>query len=143
MVNTQRITVQGDRLVDPQGRHVILHGINLVNKDPAAGCLGDEGPELFAAMRDWGFNCIRLGIIWDGLEPEPGVYDETYLQGIDRQIAWAKENDLVVFLDMHKVKLTPAANGFEVAPTSQGSDSVHIEIPPAGQACTRHLVIGA
>jgi endoglycosylceramidase len=100
--NTQRIAVQGDRFVDPQGRHVILHGINLVNKDPGVGYLGDEGPELFAAMRDWGLNCIRLGVIWDGLEPEPGAYDEAYLQGIDRQIAWAKENELVVFLDMHQ-----------------------------------------
>ncbi|MBN1582657.1 MAG: cellulase family glycosylhydrolase [Anaerolineae bacterium] len=102
MDNPQKITIKGDRFIDPQGRHVLLHGINLVNKDPSAGYLGNQGPELFAAMRDWGFNCVRLGVIWDGLEPEPGVYNEAYLKGIDRQIAWARENELGVFLDMHQ-----------------------------------------
>ena len=46
-------------------------------------------------------------------------------------------------LDGHKVELAPAANGFKAAATSPGSNSVYIEIPPAGQACTRHLVIEA
>ena len=70
--NLQGIYCQGNRFVDAQGRHVLLHGINLVNKNPDAGYFFDEGPERFAAMADWGFNCVRLGVIWDGLEPEPG-----------------------------------------------------------------------
>ena len=102
MRTSQQITVQSERFVDPQGRQVLLHGINMVNKNANAGYLGDEGPELFAAMADWGSNCVRLGVIWDGLEPEPGVYDEGYLQGLDRQIAWAGEYSLNVFLDMHQ-----------------------------------------
>jgi endoglycosylceramidase len=96
------LTTQTGRFVDPQGRQVILHGINLVNKDPEVGYLGPEDIKTFAAFRRWGFNCVRLGIIWDGLEPEPGVYNEAYLQGIDRRIAWAKANNLYVFLDMHQ-----------------------------------------
>ena len=79
-----------------------MHGISLVNKDPSVGYLGTEGARAFSAMRDWGLNCIRLGVIWDGLEPQPGVYDETYLQGIDRQISWARAHGLYVFLDMHQ-----------------------------------------
>jgi len=90
------------RFIDPQGRQVLLHGINLVNKDPKAGYLGLADLKTFAAFRRWGLNCVRLGVIWDGLEPEPGVFEEAYLQGIDRQIAWAKANDLYVFLDMHQ-----------------------------------------
>lgn len=88
--------------MDFQERHVILHGVNVVNKSPAEGYLFDAGPELFAALRDWGFNVVRFGVIWDGLEPEPGVYDEAYLARIDRQITWAKEAGLLVFLDMHQ-----------------------------------------
>lgn len=98
----QFITTSGKAFIDPQGRQLILHGINVVNKNPAVNYLGDEGPADFAAMRSWGFNCIRLGIIWDGLEPEPGVYDENYLAGIDKRIQWAQENDLYVILDMHQ-----------------------------------------
>lgn len=88
--------------MDAQERHVILHGINLVNKSPAEGYLFDTGPELFAALRDWGFNVVRLGVIWDGLEPEPGVYDEAYLARLDQHIAWAWAAGLLVFLDMHQ-----------------------------------------
>jgi endoglycosylceramidase len=96
------IQPHGPRLVDREGRQVLLHGINLVNKNPAARYLGDEEPETFAAFREWGFNCVRLGVIWDGLEPEPGVYDDEYLAGLDRRIAWARDAGLVVYLDMHQ-----------------------------------------
>ena len=121
------ITTQAGRFIDPQGRQVILHGINLVNKDPKAGYLGPEDLKTFAAFRRWGLNCIRLGIIWDGLEPEPGVFDETYLQGIDRQIAWAKANDLYVVLDMHQdlYSVLYADGAPEWATLSEGQPHIH------------------
>jgi len=53
-------------------------------------------------MADWGFNCLRLGIIWDGLAPEPGKFNEEYLRKIDGQIRWAKRSGLYVLLDMHQ-----------------------------------------
>lgn len=98
----QNISVQGERFIDAQGRHVLLHGISLINKNKGEGYLLDAGQELFAALRDWGFNVIRLGVIWDGLEPQPGVFDEGYLRGIDQRIAWAGHHGLHVFLDMHQ-----------------------------------------
>ncbi len=96
------VSVFNDKFLDAQGRHLLLHGINLVNKNKKVNYLGDEGADTFADMKKWGLNCIRLGIIWDGLEPKPGVYDESYLKGIDQRIAWAKENGLYVILDMHQ-----------------------------------------
>ena len=94
--------IRKQKFVDTDGRQIIFHGINVVNKNKEWNYLGKEGLKDFAAMRDWGFNCIRLGIIWDGVEPEPGVYDDKYLAGIDQRIAWAKENGLAVILDMHQ-----------------------------------------
>ena len=102
MSAADNVKVRNACFVDQHGRQVLLHGISLVNKDPQAGYLFDIGPELFSKMADWGFNVIRLGVIWDGLEHEPGVFDERYLQRLDQQIAWAKQHNLSVFLDMHQ-----------------------------------------
>jgi endoglycosylceramidase len=96
------LSVKDGRFVDTYGRQVILHGINLVNKNKASGYIGDETLRDFEQMADWGFNCIRLGVIWDGLEPEPGKFNERYLEKIDRQIRWARRNGIYVFLDMHQ-----------------------------------------
>lgn len=72
LVSTSRLQILGSRFVDPQGRHVLLHGINVVNKNRHEDYIVDEGPGFYTRLRDWGFNAIRLGVIWDGLEPEPG-----------------------------------------------------------------------
>ncbi len=96
------ISIQGDRFIDDRGNQIILHGVNLVNKDKSVNYLGSENENDFKLMRSWGMNCIRLGIIWDGLEPQPGVYDDDYLEGIDKRIEWAKQNGLYVILDMHQ-----------------------------------------
>jgi endoglycosylceramidase len=88
--------------IDDLGRQVILHGVNLVNKNAHSGYLGEVGAEDFARMRDWGFNCVRLGVIWDGLEPQPGVINQDYLAGVAKRVGWAKEHGLYVILDMHQ-----------------------------------------
>lgn len=96
------VSIEGQNFIDPQGRTLTLHGINVVNKNSENNYLGHISKEEFAMFKAWGFNVIRLGIIWDGLEPEPGVYNEAYLKGIDQMIQWASESDLYVFLDMHQ-----------------------------------------
>ncbi len=109
------LAVKGGTFVDAAGREVILHGVNIVDKSKAHGYLSWHGPEEFAKMRDWGFNCIRLVIIWDGVEPEPGTYDDEYLAGVDKRIQWAKENGMYVLLDMHQ-DLFSAKFGADGAP---------------------------
>ncbi|GJM29092.1 MAG: hypothetical protein DHS20C17_17270 [Cyclobacteriaceae bacterium] len=96
------ITVEGERFVDNWGREVILNGINVVNKSKEDGYMFEGGPDFYANLKKWGFNSIRFVIIWDGLEPEPGVYDEEYLKKIDQRINWAADQGLFVILDMHQ-----------------------------------------
>ncbi len=96
------ITVKGDQFVDNYGRQVILNGINVGSKNKEDGYIFQSGPELYTNLKKWGVNCIRFLIIWDGLEPEPGVYNEAYLKEIDKRIKWAEENDIFVVLDMHQ-----------------------------------------
>jgi len=96
------ITVKNRKFLDTEGREIILHGTNIVDKSKEHNYLSWHGPKEFAMMREWGFNCIRLVIIWDGVEPEPGRYDDEYLAGVDKRIQWAKENGMYVILDMHQ-----------------------------------------
>jgi endoglycosylceramidase len=96
------VSIDRQNFIDPEGRNLILHGINVVNKDPETGYVGHISSEEMVVFKSWGFNAIRLGIIWDGLEPEPGKYNEEYLVKIDEMIQWAADNKLYVFLDMHQ-----------------------------------------
>jgi endoglycosylceramidase len=96
------VAVSGARFVDPAGKPLILHGVNVVNKNKNEGYIGGLGQSDFAAIRGWGMNCVRLGILWDGLEPEAGRIDEAYLERVARLVAAAKAQDLYVLLDMHQ-----------------------------------------
>jgi len=96
------ISVLGEKFVDSYGRQVIFNGINLVNKDPAADYIDTHSEQTFDLFRKWGFNCVRLGVIWAGVEPEPGKYDEKYLDTVQKEVDWAARNGLYVILDMHQ-----------------------------------------
>ncbi|HPO13647.1 MAG TPA: cellulase family glycosylhydrolase [Candidatus Hydrogenedentes bacterium] len=96
------VSIKEGRFVDAEGRHLLLHGMSVINKSKKQDYVIWQQAEDFTRMRHWGMNCIRLGVLWDGLEPEPGQYNEAYLKHIDQWIAWAKANGLYVFLDMHQ-----------------------------------------
>ena len=96
------IKIKDNRFVDNNDNHLILHGINMVCKDKEKNYIGSWDFNDFNTLKQWGFNVIRLGIIWDGIEPEPGAYDTDYLNKIDQLINFAKENDIYVYLDMHQ-----------------------------------------
>lgn len=101
-MSERSIQVQGGRFVDQEGRQVILHGINMVNKDKACNYVGAWDEEDFRKLKEWGFNVVRLGIIWDGVEPEPGKYDDAYLAEIEMLVDYAAKHGLWIFLDMHQ-----------------------------------------
>ena len=90
-------------LWDAQGRAMILRGCNL---DGSAK--GDSGlpafshEEVLALSGEWGFNFTRYLIFWFKIEPEPGVYDEAYLDEVETRLDWAAEAGLQVVLDMHQ-----------------------------------------
>ena len=96
------VTVLGMHFLDPSGKPLLLHGINVANKSPEEGYVGDLTPDDYAAIRSWGMNCIRLAIFWDGLEPQPRHFDAAYLQRIAQRVEWAKAQGLYVLLDMHQ-----------------------------------------
>lgn len=103
--------VRDGKFIDPLGREIILHGVNICEKSKARNFLSWHGPKEFAIMREWGFNCIRLGISWEAVEPIPGKYNDEYLGNIDKRIQWAKDNGIYVIIDMHQDVFGPKVGG--------------------------------
>ena len=98
----ERLGIHDDRFIDHSGRHVLLHGINMVCKDKNNHYIGDWGEDDFRKLHLWGFNVIRFGVIWDGLEPEPGLYNDAYIEELRRLIQLANKYNLHIILDMHQ-----------------------------------------
>lgn len=98
----KKLKTEGMRFINEDGAQVILSGINLVCKSKEKGYVEPCDENLFKWFREQGYNVIRMGLIWDGVEPKPGTYDDLYLSKIKQQINWAERHGIYVFLDMHQ-----------------------------------------
>lgn len=96
------IIVSGAAFLDPSGKPITFHGINVCNKSKDHGYTGDISSADLAQIRSWGMNAVRLCIFWDGLEPQPGHFDTAYLDRIADLVSKAKQQGLYVLLDMHQ-----------------------------------------
>jgi endoglycosylceramidase len=91
-------------LRDENGRALILHGLNISNvaKTTTDHMSWHTYADYERMRKDWGFNVIRLLIFWSAIEPEPWVFNETYLDKIEERVEWARSLGLYVILDMHQ-----------------------------------------
>ena len=90
-------------VVDDGGRRVLLHGVNVVYKRepyyPPPEAFDESDVE---QIRDWGFNFVRLGAIWAGVQPERETFDRTYLERIRELVGLFADHDIYVLLDYHQ-----------------------------------------
>jgi endoglycosylceramidase len=93
----------GRWITDADGRVVVMHGTNLVYKVapfyPAASPFGASDA---AFLRSLGFTAVRVGVLWEALEPHPGVYDDAYLSRIAATVDVLRRHGLVSLLDFHQ-----------------------------------------
>jgi endoglycosylceramidase len=94
------LKVRANKITDVRGRQVILHGANTVFK--RAPYYPPLTRKDFKLMRSWGFNTVRLGVLWAGLEPQPGVIDQAYLDHLSAIVDLAAQQNFWVLLDMHQ-----------------------------------------
>lgn len=89
---------------DEDNRVLILHGLNISNAAKRTeNQISWHTFEDYKRMNtDWGFNCIRLLIFWSAIEPEPGVFNDSYLNLVEERVDWAEDLGLYVILDMHQ-----------------------------------------
>lgn len=99
---------EGAGLFDSTGRRVQLRGINDNKLGDYAQANDDypvvlpEHPDDFPEMARLGFSVVRLLISWSSVEPEPGVYDDAYLDRVAAAVDDAEANGLYVVIDMHQ-----------------------------------------
>ena len=93
----------GRWVTDAKGRVVILHGVNMVYKRPpyypAATGFGNDDA---AFLQRNGFNAVRLGVIYAGVEPGPGAYDDSYLNQIAATESTLAKHGVFSQLDFHQ-----------------------------------------
>jgi endoglycosylceramidase len=93
----------GRWITDAGGRVLVVHGINMVYKlppyYPSVAGFGDDDATFLKSI---GFNAVRVGVIWKAVEPQPGVYDDTYLGRIQETVDMLERHGIVSLLDFHQ-----------------------------------------
>ena len=100
---TPPLETTGRWITDADGRAVIVHGVNMVYKRPPyyPGAIGFNDPDA-KFLRRHGFDAVRLGVIYAGVEPRPGRYSAGYLAHIaTTQRALARQG-IFSLLDFHQ-----------------------------------------
>lgn len=94
---------------DVHGRSTLFHGVNVVYKiDPYIPSQTDFDPQLSLNDKDiddlvkWGFNLVRLGVMWEAVERAPGVYDYEYLKKINDLINKLGAKGIYTLVDAHQ-----------------------------------------
>lgn len=118
---------EGSWFIDAQGRRLLLRGVNLSgsSKVPYApdgatyrrdhffnhrdiSFVGrpfplDEADEHFSRLKHWGLTTLRFLITWEAIEHAgPGIYDEAYLDYLERVVAKAGDYGFRLFIDPHQ-----------------------------------------
>jgi len=97
----------GGRIVDSRGREVILRGVN-VNSLGEYWQGTDVKPTLPLERRDprrmagIGWNVVRLIVSWSRVEPQPGHYDERYLDRVAKWVGRFERTGIYTIVDFHQ-----------------------------------------
>jgi endoglycosylceramidase len=104
-----KVNTETHGFVDQYNREVYFHGVNAVYKIApwhpstsgfdANNSLSDVDAQ---NLRSWGFNVVRLGVMWPGVEPSKGNYDSTYLDEIETIVKNLHNENICVILDFHQ-----------------------------------------
>lgn len=103
------INVNNNKLIDEYGRERIFHGVNVVYKglpwhpridifDPTDSFSIED----IINLKEWGFNVIRLGVMWPGVEPNEYSYNITYINILKEIVDMCKLHNIYVILDFHQ-----------------------------------------
>ena len=93
---------------DEYGRSIIFHGVNVVYKiHPFKPSTTTFDKYSFSdadikQLKSHGINAVRLGLIWEGIETSPRVYDQSIMDVYKEIAIKLKENDIGIIIDLHQ-----------------------------------------
>lgn len=100
------ISVSGKKLIDENGKEYFMEGMafgNTVFNNPSTPSSFHHTESDYEIISDLGFNCVRFylnyGLFEDDLAPYE--YKESGFEWLDKNIEWAKKNDIRLVLNMH------------------------------------------
>ncbi|CEM25499.1 unnamed protein product [Vitrella brassicaformis CCMP3155] len=106
------------RYVDAANRTVIFHGVNVVFKEPPwlppyepFDAQLSFGRDDIDKLKQWGFNVIRLGAMWPGIEPSLGDYNTTYLSQVKALVRELAAHGIHTIIDVHQDLALPQMCG--------------------------------
>jgi endoglycosylceramidase len=97
----------GGRIVDRDGREVLLRGVNVnalveywqYGDFPTTFPITEDDAEQMAGI---GWNVVRLLVSWSRVEPEPGQYDEAYLDEVRDAVELFARYGVWSIIDFHQ-----------------------------------------
>ncbi|HWQ19352.1 MAG TPA: cellulase family glycosylhydrolase [Methanotrichaceae archaeon] len=98
----KRLVLRPDGFHDRYGRSVCLRGVNISSNAKLPPFTPFQEDCWWDLLASWGFNVVRLTIFWEAIEPEPYLYDRSYLEKISDMIDQASRRGIYVLLDMHQ-----------------------------------------
>jgi endoglucanase len=93
------ISVQGNKFVDPDGKTVVLHGVDISDPDKIDS-QGHWNREHFEKVKELGAMLVRIPVhpaAWRGRTPVE------YLKLLDQAVGWCTELHMYVIIDWHSI----------------------------------------
>ena len=94
---------------DEHGRSVIFHGVNVAYKVhpyiPSNQTFDGDNSLTDAEidqLKKWGFNFVRLGVMWEAVESAPSHYNDTYLDAVEVLINKLGQRVIYTLVDAHQ-----------------------------------------
>jgi len=92
----------GKWIKDRDDRVVILRGINTGGDSKIPPFEPFPAEESAQQIKSWGMNVVRYVTVWEGIEPEKGLYSESYIDRMEEIVNWFTSRGIYVFIDMHQ-----------------------------------------